>query len=188
MSIIKPSEEQLRFFSSQNIPLSQVYDATGLPAKKWKQNMRELDMLVAIGVSPCEKSGHRVRTRAGHCAQCNTHALAFLKRFEEENYIYLAVSKGSGLLKIGVTGDLVDRESALNQSGYGEISDWKITDNRYCDNAGEVEHRAHCLLSEYRVSRSYEKEGYLVDCQEIFNCSQNKAIYAIKKAIKLSSI
>lgn len=188
MSIIKPTEEQLHFFSSQNIPLSQVYDATGLPAKEWKQNMRELDMLVAINVSPCKKNGHRVRTRAGHCAQCNTHALAFLKRFMVENYIYVAVSKGSGLLKIGVTGDLVDRESALNQSGYGEISDWKITDNRYCDNAGEVEHRAHCLLSEYRVSRSYEKEGSLVDCQEIFNCSQNKAIYAIKKAIKLSSI
>ena len=183
MSIIRPSEEQLRFFSSQNIPLSKVYDAKGLSAKKWKQDMRNLNMLVAIGVSPCKKNGHRVRTRAGHCAQCNTHALAFLKRFEEENYIYIAVSKRSGFLKIGVTGDLEDRESALNQSGYGEISDWKITHSLYCDNAGEVEHRAHDLLSEYRVSRSFEKEGSLVDCREIFNCSRNKAIYAIKKAI-----
>ena len=101
--------------------------------------MRELDKEVAIGVTPCQLFGHTMRTRSGHCAQCNTHTFAFRRRFNKANYIYIALSGNKSLLKIGVSNNPFSRISTLNSMGYGGACDWIMEWSEYCEKAGRVE-------------------------------------------------
>jgi len=176
----KPTEDQLSFLRSQNIPLSRVYDATGMSTKRYKQEMHRLDMEVAIGVTPCKKSGHTMRTRAGHCVQCGTHNIAFLRRFHEENYVYVASSKEGNFIKVGTAEDTDAREKSLNYFRYGGVSDWVIRYKVFCKFAGRVEQKVHDVLSRHCIHRSYKKQGHIVDCQELFNCCVANAVAAIE--------
>jgi hypothetical protein len=71
---------------------------------EWKQQMKGLGKLVAFGVYPCAAKGHTLRTRAGHCIQCNTANLSYLKRMNESADVYVAWSKGSKLVKNSLFG------------------------------------------------------------------------------------
>ena len=180
----KITPEQIRFLQSQTIPLSRVFDASGMLRSTYQPAMRELEMTVAVGVSPCNKGGHTLRTRAGHCAQCNTHALAFLLRHDAFGEVYVAVSTKGGLVKIGTAKGAQARMATLNGFGYGGISDWKLYSQYACDKAGRVEFLAQSTLNEHRTSRSYVKTGCPVDCQELFSCSASAAAKAIQAALK----
>ena len=70
------SQEQMAFLKNHDVPMSKVFDATGLATPKWKAEMKELDLLVAFGVTPCERKKHQLRARSGHCVQCNSKSLA----------------------------------------------------------------------------------------------------------------
>jgi hypothetical protein len=94
--------EQLAFLESQFVPLSRTFDASGMTRREYQDEMKSLDLIVAYGVSACKARGHTLRTRAGHCCQCNTAALAFLLRFEDRGEVYVASSAKQGLTKIGV--------------------------------------------------------------------------------------
>ena len=146
--------------------------------------MRELEMIVAVGVSPCKKGGHTLRTPAGHCAQCNTHALAFLRRHYEAGEVYVAVSTQTGLVKIGTGKNAHARMNTLNSFGYGGATDWNIHCHHACNKAGRVEFLAQSTLNAHRASRTYIKTGNTVDCQELFNCSASAAAAAVEAALK----
>src|SRR5260370_12836633 len=154
----KPSGEELAFVKRHGIPLSQVFDATGMPNERYKKLMRELGMVVAIGVTPCALVRHTLRTRYGHCVQCGTHNLAFLKRFDEAGDVYVARSKSSALTKIGTANDAAERARSLNNFGYGGSNDWNIKFVRRCDKAGRVEVIAHQALERFSASRAYEEQ------------------------------
>ena len=177
------TKDQFSFLRSQNIQLSRVFDATGMPTKQWKQEMSRLGMEVAIGVTPCNKSRHTIRTRSGHCAQCNTHSFAYSRRYHKKNYIYVASSRESNLIKVGTAEDIDEREKTLNYFGYGQANDWRIQHKELCENAGCVEKRTHESLSEYWIRRNYKKQGRVVDCEELFRCEVVLAVVAIKMAI-----
>ena len=174
--MVSLTSKQLAFLDSQGVPVSRVFDASGMSRAKYQTVMKELGKDIAIGVTPCRKAGHTMRMRAGHCVQCGTHNLAFQQRYEKSNTLYVASSASSNILKIGVTNDARKREDNLNTSGYGGISDWKMVFHFECDRAGRMEHRVQDALAGYRVSKTYEKEGNLVDCQELFSCSIAAAI------------
>ena len=175
----KLSAEQMRFLEKHFIPLSRVFDASGMSKREREHAMKELDMLVAIGVSPCSKGGHTMKTRSGHCPQCGTHNLAFLRRHEESGSVYVAVSKSIGLVKVGAAGCPQVRLNTLNQFGYGGASDWKISFSVECNKAGKVEYETQKLLRANQVSRSYLKSGSVVDCLELFDCKPSEAEQAI---------
>ena len=177
------SEDQIRFLQEQLIPLSRVFDATGMSRLSYKAAMLKFEMIVAVGVSPCKKGGHTLRTPAGLCAQCNTHALAFLIRHYESGEVYVAVSAQSALVKIGTAKNAHARAKTLNSSGYGGATDWKIDYYQFCSKAGRVEHLAQKTLSAERALRTYLKTGCEVDCYELFNCSAADAIAAIREAV-----
>jgi len=183
----RPTEEQLEFFLRHEIPLSQVFDATGYSTGEYKAIMRELGMVVAIGVSPCARSGHTVRTRAGHCAQCGTHNLAFLRRFDDAGYVYVAFSESLQLVKVGTTSDTNARLTTLNYFGYGGAYDWSIQFFSHCQRAGRVEFLAQQALWRYVVWRDYVKQGESVRCQELFKCPAKGAIAAVKNVLESSS-
>lgn len=174
----------MRFLQEQSIPLSRVFDASGMSRSTYESAMIELEMIVAVGVSPCKKAGHTLRTPPGHCAQCNTQALAFLLRNYEAGEVYIAVSAQTGLVKIGTSKSAQGRMNTLNSFGYGGATDWKIHCHHACSKAGRVEFLAQNALNGYRASRTYIKAGNTVDCQELFNCSASAATAAVQSALK----
>lgn len=181
-NIISP--DQLQFLQAQSIPLSRVFDASGMLRTTYQAAMRELEMFVAVGVTPCKTSGHTIRTSAGHCAQCNTAALAFLRRHHESGDVYVAVSAQIGLVKIGTAQSAQARITTLNGFGYGGATDWTIHFQEFCDNAGRVEFIAQNTLAKYRTYRTYIKTGNTVSCQELFDCHASAATTAVKSALK----
>ena len=162
--------------AEQGVPLSRVYDATGMAPSEYRQIMKALEMQVAYGVTPCRAAGHTLRTSAGHCVQCGPHNLAFLRRYSEPGEVYVAFSRGAYLTKVGTALDSESRVLRLNELGYGDIYDWELRASRYCDNAGRVEFRVHQALCDYRESRTYLRDGLPVDCQELFGCEWAEAV------------
>ena len=182
-SMAKLSPDQLKFLVQHKIPLSQVFDGTDIPRHRHSKLMRGLGMVVAIGVAPCAAAGHTLRTRAGHCAQCGTHNLAFLRRFDEKGDVYVAKSESSGLIKIGTAQDASERAESLNNFGYGGYYDWVIQFVQHCDRAGRVEFKVHKALAQHCVTRTYEKQGNVVNCNELFVCETTLAIATINEIL-----
>jgi hypothetical protein len=181
----KLTSHQRQFLHSQGIPLSRVFDATGLTRSAYERQMGELEMIVAIGVSPCRKAGHTLRTRAGHCAQCNTHSLAFLQRFYDDGEIYIVISRTIPFIKIGSSKNVENRVKTLNSLGYGGAADWTLHFSQSSSKAGEVEFRAHHSLRQHQRFRTYIKQGHPVTCQELFDCDAETALEALRAAIEL---
>ena len=48
----KLTQDQIDFLRNHRIPLSNVYDATGMSRKQCQEEMKKLGMLFAIGVTP----------------------------------------------------------------------------------------------------------------------------------------
>lgn len=72
--LAKLTKEQKAFLDRVGVPLSRVFDASGMRTAEYKQAMRDLGMWVAYGASPCEAEGHTLRSRTGHCVQCKDFA------------------------------------------------------------------------------------------------------------------
>jgi T5orf172 domain len=183
----KLDKYQIAFLQSQGISQDQVFDASGLSTSIYKKIMSERNLLIAYGVSPCDAVGHTLRTRAGHCAQCDTSKIAYLLRHNAEAYVYVAFSKSKNLSKIGTCKSIIQREESLNNHGYGNIYDWNIVFHKKCKNAGKIETTAHSYLKGLEISREYDRWGTVADAREIFDCLVQTAIEALERAIKCVS-
>ncbi|MBK7729871.1 MAG: GIY-YIG nuclease family protein [Gammaproteobacteria bacterium] len=176
--------DQHRFLEQQQIPVSRVFDATGMRTRDWKAMMHNLGFDVAYGVTPCSNGGHTLRTRYGHCVQCGTHNLAFLRRYDAPGEVYVAASSQISLRKIGTSKNANERISFLNRESYGGASDWRLRHVITCNQAGRVEFVAQRKVQPYRKSRSYNKAGVLTACLELFDCPVEVAIIAVNTAAK----
>lgn len=177
------SESQHEFLKSQNIPLSKVMDATGLATWQWKAIMSDLDIWIAYGVSACRTAGHTLRTRAGHCIQCSPENLSYLKRHNQPGYIYIAQSIRGNLIKVGTSNDPKYRVTQLNCYVYGGRDDWVLQFKDESAMAGKAEAMAHHKLSQCAATGSYVKSGQKIECRELFLCTLDTAILAVKKAL-----
>ncbi len=178
------TNEQKQFLEKQQVPLSRVFDASGLSPSTYRKIMSDLGMLIAIGVAPCKLSGHRMRTRAGHCVQCDTSKLAYLQRYDDDGHVYVATSIRAGLTKIGTANDASSRINTLNSHGYGGVNDWRLHQSFQCEKAGRIEFFAQSKLRSSRVGRKYIKNGMEVECQELFSCDVKIAIESVIDAIR----
>lgn len=163
--------------------MSRVFDASEMHTAQWKSVMKDLDMLVAFGVSPCATAGHTLRTRAGHCAQCDTAKLAFLRRHGESGEVYVAVSRKASLVKIGTATDAPNRMQTSNIYAYGGSDDWAIAFRCHCEKAGQIEFLAQKSLRETQTRGSYNKLNQVFACRELFACEPTEAIKALKAAM-----
>ena len=167
--------DQLGFLQSQRIPLSMVFDATGMKQAEYRKVMSALGLPIAYGVGPCAAAGHTLRTRAGHCAQCNTAVIAFMRRNDETAHVYVAHSAITGLVKVGLASDVHERIATLRNLGYGGVTDWVLRHGLRCPRAGSVEFAVHAELESRRARRSYARDGMVVECRELFECSPEEA-------------
>ncbi len=178
----KLTDEQKSFLASQQIPESAVFDAAGMPPRRYRPLMEREEKLFVIGVSPCLQRGHTMRTRAGHCVQCDTKKIAFITRYYRQAFVYIAGSQRTKLVKLGSSQTPLNREAIINQLGYGGISDWRLLYYAKFANAGMVEFTAHGILARYSTPRSYTREYAEVECREIFRCGYDTAKKALESA------
>ena len=179
----KLTKEQKEFLDHHCVPLSRVFDASGLCTSYYKDIMKERDMYVAYGVTPCAESGHTLRIRSGHCFQCRPAGIAYLLRHNASGDVYIAISMSTGLVKIGVSTNPIDRARHLNGYSYGGANDWQIVESHSAENSGEIEFKTHKLLNQYRVDACYY-DGREIDCHELFKCDLRTASKTLCKVIK----
>ncbi|MEO3430705.1 GIY-YIG nuclease family protein [Pelagibius sp. CAU 1746] len=164
------TKDQIDFLRRHKIPLTQVFDATGMRPKDYKKAMHEEEKLIAVGVTPCRDHNHSMRTPSGNCVQCNPATIEYKRRHAKPGFVYISASRSSELIKVGSSRFPDEREALLNQRGYGGISDWSKICEVQCRNAGRIEFEVHELLAAYATPRSYLRDGVNVDCTEIFSC------------------
>lgn len=172
--------DQLEFLDKHGIPLSAVFDASDLKKSEYKFLMKELGKLVAYGVSPCKKAGHTLRTRAGHCLQCDPLKLVYLLRHINTGMVYIAGSRSGSFLKVGSAVDAQKRISTLNSWAYASQNDWSLISSFSCNKAGSVEHLVQKGVSDFAYPAQYTRDGRQVDCLEIYKCNYSRILQAVE--------
>lgn len=174
--ILKPSE--LAFLHSQNLTADDVYDARFMYQLQWFKEIKEAGKTIALG-SPCRKAGHRLRSRKGHCVQCDTKILAFAGRYDLKQYLYVAGSLQARLIKIGVCKDLRQRINQICSERHGDARDWAVIYAVEIERAGEIEERVLSRLGKFAIDSSYWKNGFQQQSIELRRCSISQALEAM---------
>lgn len=164
------SSEQIYFLYTQGIPISKAFNAENLGKNEYNKIMEEDDMMVAYNVTPCKSKGHTLRTKYGHCVQCNTQSIAFISRYSQEGVVYLAYSSKLSLCKVGTCKDINNRLRTLNSHGYGGANDWIIFDSFPTENAARIELNIQNAVEAYKCDVFYKRTGKTIKCQEIYKC------------------
>ena len=176
---MKLTKNQQAFIDKHQIPLSALFDAKGMNKKDYHPLMKLTGKWVALGTTPCRKEGHTMRTRNGSCMQCNELAHVFLKRHIDQGQVYIAGSVKHKIIKIGTTKDYLERMVSLCDFGYGGATDWKPLIVFKVEKAGHIEFMAQAKIGDYAFPATYFKDGYTVDCLELFKCSFTRAEEAL---------
>jgi hypothetical protein len=101
-----------------------------------------------------------------------------------DGIIYVAKSAKQNLYKIGTTQNLDKRKETLRSQSYAGADDWVFVYHTKSERAGQVEKLAQSSLASYKIlGVSYERSGITQVADEIFRCSTNMAINAVKKAV-----
>lgn len=160
-------------------------DGSGLTKADRTRLMDALDKKFYYGGSPCSAAGHTLRSKAGHCIQCDTSKIAFQLRSSQSGYLYLAYSGRERCAKVGTTSvGPKERIATLASSGYGNCFDWKLIESIYLQsNAGATEFKIHALLEPFQTGIIYEKNGIDVECREVFFCDLEVAQSAFRDVL-----
>jgi hypothetical protein len=175
--------EQRTFLAARGIPLSCLFDASGMSKPDYQRAMKEAGKSFAYGVTPCIKGGHRLRTRAGHCIQCDHSKIAYMLRHDAPSTIYIAGSVRGRLLKVGCSNDVQVRRQLLNSYWYGGQFDWQILATAQTPSAGRVEFEVHARLARFHVSGEYVQGGKRRVCYELFRCDFEDAADAVRATL-----
>lgn len=183
--IIEFTEQELSFLKSQGIRPEEVFDGRGMSNPTWKDLAKQggFDFVLA---GRCTNGGHRIKTRAGHCIQCRTSAIAFVRRENAKANVYLAAANNRRIIKIGYASFIYAREETLRQQGYGGYWDWEILCWVKTQNAGQVEREISNLFSGSRTSGHYVKDYELQEAVEMFAYDLGEAIDLFSAYTKLN--
>ena len=114
------TETELSFLGWYHLGPEDIFDGRRLPNDYARQKAKALGRTIIIG-GPCRKYGHRLRTRAGHCFQCDPKKLAFQERFSADQFVYIAGSQQLKLIKVGTSKDIPTRAYKIKYEEYGAL-------------------------------------------------------------------
>lgn len=160
------TDSEYVFLNSQKILPSQLFDARGRTSTSWGDAAKEQGYLFGLN-EPCG-AGHRLRTRAGHCIQCDTARIAYIRRFASKGFVYIAASPAGRIFKVGSSVDLERRTVKLNFDSYAGQSDWVMLCGHVVPSMGQVEYKIHKSLERYVVPIEYVKDGNKQMSREVF--------------------
>jgi hypothetical protein len=175
------TSDQIRFLKEQKIHPKFIYDAQGLSQPEYRLIMKDLNKIIAYNVTPCRKEGHTLRTRSGHCCQCDTAKIAFITRNDSSGVVYIAGSLAGQVIKIGFTKAVKVRSESLNRTKYAGFNDWKILYALESKFAGRIETKSNSLLHKYSYSLDYDHDGHWQDSYETYRCSYSKTKEFVRK-------
>ena len=182
------STEERQFLVDQSLSEEDVFDGRALTREKCAAEAKRLNMPLVIG-SPCAKGGHRLRTRAGHCAQCNPANLGYQARHTEKSAVYVAYSAVNKISKIGVSNEIEIRESKINRDGYAGATDWEVLFSIVVNEAGRVETAAQVKLARYLINTIYQKDRSKDQMsKEAFACGPLRAVNEVVDVIEKFSL
>jgi len=189
LSILTKDEKE--FIKHHGISPSDFYDGRGEIIKVYHAKAKERDCRFVIA-NPCPY-GHRLKDRSGHCIVCRPLGIAIRKRESDAGVVYVAVN--GKYTKVGmIENNIKDVGKAINkreyrlndEGGYGGRSGWTTVKTWQLEkNAGKVEREAQNILENYKVENNYIHSGELHSTKELFECSIQTAVNAVKKAIEL---
>jgi len=81
----KLTESQIAFLKKYNFGMEDMFDAKGLTTIEYMARMKAEGKRIAYNADPCKKEGHTLRTKSGHCAQCNTYRFGVKKTKQKNN-------------------------------------------------------------------------------------------------------
>jgi hypothetical protein len=177
------TDDELRFLRWHGLDQDDVYDGR-YESKEDRHDAakREGKFLILSSVR-CRAAGHRIRTRAGHCFQCDPLKLVYQIRHSKSGYVYVAGSLSGRTIKIGTAKDIPQRERQLRAEAYAGVSDWIVLYSIYVSESGRVEHDASARVPGTRVFSSYFKDGIEQTAVEVLNCSFSDAVKAIEQSL-----
>lgn len=160
------SPEERTFLRHHKIDEARLFDARSYNVKGWGDEARELDLQFGVG-APC-KDGHRIRVRSGHCVVCSPKNISYMKRETQPGYVYIASSRAGRIHKVGSTSDYRDRETRLQREAISGLTDWVIIAWFESPEAQREERKLQSLLSDYKISATYQKSTGVVSSRELF--------------------
>jgi len=162
------SNDEYFFLVEHKIHWENLFDARGRAPSSWDKEAKDLGCDFGLS-EPCFR-GHRLRDRKGHCIQCKTANISFIRRSSADAFVYVAASKQGKLYKVGSTIDFKQRAVALRREQYAGCKDWRVICVCKVKNSGKTEFEVHKKLSRYKVSRTYKNAGQLTSATEVFQC------------------
>jgi hypothetical protein len=168
--------EELAFLARHNFLPEEVHDGRRQGKRSRELQAKEAGKVLILTSTLCRAMGHRIRTRGGHCAQCKPANIAFTGRETLSGYVYIAGSLGGQLIKIGVAGDIAQRERQLKAERYGGFGDWQVLVNVWVNDCGRIEREISDRIRGERVRASYWKDGYEQTASEMIRCSFSVAL------------
>jgi hypothetical protein len=179
------TDEEIQFLRWHNLSQEDVYDGRHQSKRSREAAAKSTgkDLILVRTSSACRAAGHRIKTRAGHCFQCDPLNLVYLRRHSTPGYVYVAGSLSGRAIKIGTAGDIPQRERQLRAERYAGFADWEVLFSIQVREAGRVEHDAASRVPGQRVFRNYVKDGYSQTAIEVIKCSFSAAVKAIKESL-----
>lgn len=179
--MLRLTDNQAAFLNKHDIAWADVLDAKGMRTKDYKALMSSRGYRVAVGVTPCKAHGHVMRGANGHCVMCKPANLMYRKRYREAGYVYIASTEDrTGIVKVGYTKDLNQREKSLNTDRYGGYARWKIIASREATEKGVLENAVHLRLKAHALEIKYFHGNQQQTASELFLVSKEKAVSALR--------
>jgi hypothetical protein len=177
------TDDELRFLRWHGLDQDDVYDGR-YQSKEDRHDAakREGKYLILTSVR-CRAAGHRIRTRAGHCFQCDPLKLVYQVRHSKSGYVYVAGSLSGRVIKIGTARDIPQREGQLRAERYAGFADWIVLYSIHVSEAGRVEHDASARVPSRKVFRTYYKDGFEQTAIEVLKCSFSDAVKAVEESL-----
>lgn len=173
------NSEQKEFIRKHKISEDLLFDASGMRRVDYREQMKQEEKYFAYGVTKCEK-GHSLRSRSGHCIQCDPAKITYTMRHTDIGWVYIAGSVKGQIIKVGSTKSKSIRAESLNRTVYGSFNDWEILCICNVKNMGKIESAVQSNLYKYRRSFGYKHDSSNHESDETFCCSYSKAFEALK--------
>ena len=177
------TSHEVEFLKSYGFDENSVYDARGISRKRARKNAKLLDKPILLG-SPCTQGGHRLKTRSGHCLECDPSKITYQTRHSSKGSLYIAASPSSGLIKVGMSNNLNQREKSLQREYYAECGDWQILASIALIEAGRAESDIKNALKPYQAhGLFYEKNGLAQESTEVYEICFEPCMKIISKIL-----
>lgn len=174
---------ELYFLVKHDIAIDEVASVGGLTAAAWKSLEGIERFPFVLRSKGCRNYGHRLYTRSGHCIQCNTARIAYMRRSSSPGFVYIASSESTGLVEVGFSSGQ-SRVTELNRAEYAGASDWVEEATIEHAEAGRLEREVHKRLALFRAHLLYIKEGRQQFAGEVYSCSLGEVELALLEALE----